>query len=78
MDPHTKGLPPKAFHEHTAHRGGMSSKDIQLQWEFVTFQCSFDIDTLQFSVYGFRFTVSGFGYFKDISAEIKYSVEFPL
>ena len=32
----TKGLPPKIFHEHTAHMGVMTLEDIQFQWEFVS------------------------------------------
>ena len=28
-DPLTKGLPPKVFHEHTAHMGVMSLSDVQ-------------------------------------------------
>ena len=28
-DPLTKGLPPKVFHEHTAHMGVISAQDIQ-------------------------------------------------
>ena len=34
-DPLTKGLPPKVFHELTAHTGVMSIDDIQFKWEFV-------------------------------------------
>ena len=44
MDPLTKGLPPKGFHEHTARMGVMSFQDIQFQWEFVFFKCFYDID----------------------------------
>ena len=37
VDPLTKGLPPKVFHEHTTHIGVISFQDVSFKWEFVFF-----------------------------------------
>ena len=63
VDPLTKGLPPKIFHEHTPRICVVSLKDIQFYWKFVI---SYALILQTFSV------ISIYGYFRLFSAEIKF------
>ena len=52
-DPLIKGLPPKVFHEHTAHMGVVSIQDMSFWWEFVFYMFLF-VDTFVIDIMDFK------------------------